>query len=253
MFAGLQYQILKRAFPRGPNFGEGTAYIGKSKAQVVLGEEFLKSVAGKTVIDFGCGEGAEAIEIASFGAKRVLGLDYREDVLEAGRRKAQIAAVDGVCQFVQSTDEVADIIVSIDAFEHFDDPAAILRTMDTLLKPDGTVVAVFGPTWYHPLGGHSFSVFPWSHLLFSEQALLRWRSDFRPEGATRFGEVGGGLNQITIRKFEQVVEASPFEFASFETVPIRKVRRLHSSWTREFFSAIVRCRLVKRNGLVRKS
>jgi 16S rRNA G1207 methylase RsmC len=32
----------------------------------VLGEEFLRSVASKTVIDFGCGEGTEGVEIASF-------------------------------------------------------------------------------------------------------------------------------------------------------------------------------------------
>ena len=162
MWADLQYRILKRAFPRGPGFGESTFYIGKSKAEVVLGAGFLKSVAGKTVIDFGCGEGSEAIEIARSGAERVLGLDYREDVLQIARRKAQEAAVDKICEFTQSTNEVADIIISIDAFEHFDDPAAILRTMDTLLTPDGSIVAAFGPTWYHPLGGHSFSIFPWS-------------------------------------------------------------------------------------------
>ncbi len=246
MSAQLQYRILKRLFPQGPDFGEGTAYTGKSKAQAVLGEEFLRSVAGRTVIDFGCGEGAEAIEMARHGARRVLGLDSREDILETARRNAGLASLGHVCHFTQAADEAADLIVSIDAFEHFDDPAAILLTMDTMLKPDGAVVAVFGPTWYHPLGGHSFSVFPWSHLFFSEESLLRWRSDFRPEGATRFREIGGGLNQMSIRRFEKLVAESPFEFASFEAVPIRKLRRLHTRWTREFFSAVVRCRLVKR-------
>jgi SAM-dependent methyltransferase len=250
MFANLQYRILHRLFPAGPDFGDGTAYIGKSKARTVLGDEFLRSLSGKVVIDFGCGEGSEAVDMAGFGASRVVGLDYREEVLQTARRNAALAAVDGICQFVQSTNEVADVIVSIDAFEHFDDPAAILRTMDGLLKPDGVVVAVFGPTWRHPLGGHSFSIFPWSHLVFCEEALLRWRSDFRPEGATRFGEIGGGLNQITIRKFEKLVDESPFEFAALEAVPIRKCHRLHNGWTREFLTAIVKCRLVKRKAVV---
>jgi SAM-dependent methyltransferase len=249
-------QVCSRAFSTGFSSESSraapiseTAPAGKSKVEVVLGQEFLKSLAGKTVIDFGCGEGAEAVDMAGFGARRVVGLDFRENVLETARQKAKSAGLETVCHFAQTTGEVADVIVSIDAFEHFDDPNAILRTMDTLLKPDGAIMAVFGPTWYHPLGGHSFSVFPWSHLLFSEEALLRWRSDFRPEGATRFGEVGGGLNQITIGKFEKVVRDSPFEFASFEAVPIRKLRRLHNAWTREFFSAIVRCRLVKKAAL----
>jgi hypothetical protein len=57
------------------------------------------------------------------------------------------------------------------------------------------------------LGGHLFSVFPWAHLIFSEQALIRWRSDFKSDGATRFSEVAGGLNQMTIRRFERLIAA----------------------------------------------
>jgi hypothetical protein len=120
--------------------------------------------------------------------------------------------------------------------------------MDTLLKPEGEVAASFGPTWHHPLGGHLFSVFPWAHLIFSEEALIRWRSGFKTDGATRFGEVAGGLNQITIRRFERIVKESPFQFASLELVPIRKLRWLHNRFTREFATAVVRCRLVKRAG-----
>jgi hypothetical protein len=113
---------------------------------------------------------------------------------------------------------------------------------------------MFGPTWYHPLGGHQFSVFPWSHLLFTEKALIRWRSHFKQDGATRFNEVEGGLNQMTISRFERLIAASDFEFQSLEAVPIRKLRRLHNRLTREFFSAIVRCRLVPRGtGEVREA
>jgi hypothetical protein len=58
--------------------------------------------------------------------------------------------------------------------------------MRRMIKPDGCVIAAFGPTWFHPLGGHLFSVFPWAHLIFTERALIRWRSDFKTDGATRF-------------------------------------------------------------------
>jgi hypothetical protein len=104
----------------------------------------------------------------------------------------------------------------------------------------------FGPTWLHPLGGHLFSVFPWAHLIFSEKALIRWRSTFKTDGATRFSEVAGGLNQMTIAKFEDLVANSPLQFAGFELVPIKKLRPFHNRLTREFTTAIVRCRLVKR-------
>jgi len=51
---------------------------------------------------------------------------------------------------------------------------------------------------------------------------------------------------MTIRNFERLVAASDFEFEHFEAVPIRKVRPLHNRLTREFFSSMVRCRLVPR-------
>lgn len=200
---------------------------------------------GKSIIDFGCGEGTDSVEIAGRGAKRVIGIDLREDVLQIARRKALSAGVQDRCLFVSSTSEVADIIVSVDAFEHFADPMEILRIMNTLLQPAGEVLVSFGPTWYHPFGGHLFSIFPWAHLIFSEQALIRWRSTFKTDGARQFAEVAGGLNKLTIAKFERLVAASPLKLASLELVPIKKLRRVHSRFTREFTTAVVRCRLVK--------
>ena len=188
----------------------------------------------------------EAIEIAQKGAQRVIGIDIREDVLEIARQKALAAGVQDRCVFAPSTQERAEIVVSIDAFEHFEDPASILRAMNALLRPAGEAHISFGPTWYHPLGGHLFSVFPWAHLIFSEKALIQWRSTFKTDGATRFSEVAGGLNQMSIRRFEKLVESSDFELSQLELVPIRTLRRLHGRWTREFTTAIVRCRLVKR-------
>ena len=211
-----------------------------------MGDEIFTKIAGKAIIDFGCGEGSEAVEMAARGARRVIGIDIREDVLEAARQKAIAAGVQNTCLFASSTKELADIVVSVDAFEHFADPAGILRCMNTLLQPAGEALISFGPTWHHPLGGHLFSVFPWAHLIFSEKALIRWRATFKEDGATRFSEVAGGLNQMTIAKFEELIAASPLRFASLELVPIKKVRFFHNRLTREFTTAIARCRLVKR-------
>jgi SAM-dependent methyltransferase len=246
MWINVQYQILKKIKPTSPDSYSGCFYKGKSKLITLLGDEFLSEIAGKTVIDFGCGEGLEAVEMAQMGAKRVVGVDIRESVLQVARRKAFEAGVQNACLFTSSTNELGEIAVCIDAFEHFADPAGVLRAMDESLQPTGEVLVSFGPTWYHPLGGHLFSVFPWAHLIFSEKALIRWRSDFKTDGATRFSEVAGGLNQMTIRKFEALVEGSAFKFACLELVPIRGLRWLHGRLTREFTTAIVRCRLAKR-------
>src|SRR5262249_39554659 len=145
------------------------------------------------------------------------------------------------CRFQQSWNEPVDVIFSVDCFEHFADPAAVLRHMRTLLRPDGSVLVSFGPPWKHPLGGHLYSVFPWAHLLFPDAALGQWRSTFKTDGARTIEE--SGLNRMTVRRFERLVADSPFEVEDFEAAPIRRLRRVANRLTREFTTSVVRCRL----------
>lgn len=247
MWTTLQYKILKAISPLEPNHMDGSAYAGKSKLRVLLGDRLLQDIQGRTVIDFGCGDGHQAIELAQNGAAKVVGIDIRENALARARENARLANVGSRCEFTTQTQHPADIIVSIDSFEHFADPAGILRIMSNLLAPGGTVISSFGPTWYHPLGGHLFSIFPWAHLVFTEKALIRWRSDLRDDGATSFTDLEGGLNRMTIRRFERLVALSPFTLDHLEAVPIRKLQPVHNGLTREFTTSIVRCRLIKKS------
>ena len=155
MFTNIQYQILKGISPGAPDCCRSCIYEGKSKLAILMGAEFFTKIEGKVVIDFGCGEGAEAVEMAGRGAKRVIGIDIREDVLEAARQKAVRAGVQNACLFVSSTKELADIVVSLDAFEHFADPAEILRIMNTLLQPTGEVTRQLRPNLVSPIGRSS--------------------------------------------------------------------------------------------------
>lgn len=245
VWSDLQYRILKRIAPQEPRYLSGAVYAGKSKIKTLLGEHALRELRGKVVVDFGCGDGHEAIELAQNGAEQVIGIDNREPALHRARENARRAGLQDVCLFCSEGGHRADAIISLDGFEHFGDPGAVLQTMYHLLKPGGVVYSSFGPTWYHPLGGHLFSVFPWAHLIFSERALIRWRSDLRTDGATRFGEVEGGLNGMTIARFEDLLKRSPFVVDSLETKPIRKLRLLHNGLTREFTTSVVRCKLLK--------
>lgn len=246
----LGHRLLHRISPEGGSKycanGVPEIYQGRSKLEVLFGPQLWEYLADKVVIDFGCGYGGEVIDIAQHGARKAIGLDLREHVLSEARRRAQEQGVADRCIFATATAEKADVIMSVDAFEHFSDPADILRIMRGLIKEEGRAIVSFGPTWYHPIGGHSFSVFPWAHLIFTEPALLRWHRDFKGDGATRFHEVEGGLNQMTIRGFERIVAASDFEFENFEAVPIRRLRSFHNRITREFCSSLVRCRLKPR-------
>lgn len=221
-----------------------TAYIGRSKLEVLLGPRIWDLTRNRDVLDFGCGPGSEAVEIAEHGARHVVGIDLRQRWLDLGVEHAAERGVADRCTFAREWSDPVDLIVSLDSFEHFADPAAVLTHMRGLLRPGGKVLAAFGPTWYHPLGGHIYSVFPFSHLLFSERALVRWRSLHKSDGARTIEE--SGLNKMTIRRFIRLVEASPLRFASFELLPIRPLRLIANRLTREFTTAAVRCVLEPR-------
>jgi SAM-dependent methyltransferase len=210
---------------------------------MLLGRNVWTRFSGKVVLDFGCGSGEDAIEIAQHGARRVIGVDIREHALRSARDAAARMGVADRTAFVTRAEEPVDVVVSLDAFEHFGDPGGVLRCMARLLKPRGSVLISFGPPWLHPLGGHLFSVFPWSHLVFTERALMRWRSEFKTDGAHRFGEVDGGLNQMTLRRFQRTVRDSPFVVEELECIPIRRCRPLSRGPFRELFTSTIRCRL----------
>jgi 2-polyprenyl-3-methyl-5-hydroxy-6-metoxy-1,4-benzoquinol methylase len=54
-----------------------TAYLKTSKLEVLFGPSIWTEVRGRDVLDFGCGPGTEAVEVAEHGANRVVGLDLR--------------------------------------------------------------------------------------------------------------------------------------------------------------------------------
>lgn len=240
--------ILRRFAPREhSSLGHDASDLLDTKLTQFFGDDFIDIIRGKTILDFGCGSGKEAVAMALMGAAKVIGLDTEEKRLTQARELSLDYSVGDRCTFVTNTQELVDVIISKDAFEHFSDPASILQQMSLQLKPTGLIMAAFGPTWLHPLGGHLFSVFPWAHLVFSEHTLLRWRSRFKSDGATRFAEVEGGLNQLTIKRFEQFVADSNLSMNYFETVPIKGIRFLKYKVLREIGSSIVRCRLTLRH------
>lgn len=246
----LAYRFLKHFYPGGTGVpmpqDDPFKTRGVSKLATYFGPDVFEKLRDKVVIDFGCGVGDNALELAEHGCRHVIGLDIQEERLAAGRAKAAEMGLSDRVQFVARTDKKADVILTTDAFEHFEDPAEMLRIMRSLLRDDGHILVEFGCTWYHPLGGHLFSVFPWAHLIFTERVLIRWRSDFKTDGATRFHEVAGGLNQMNIKRWEKIIARSDFRFDEYTLVPIRAAKRLHlhNRLTRELFTSIIRARLV---------
>src|SRR5205807_1377315 len=79
------------------------------------------------------------------GARRVIGLDIRESVLRVARQRARDAGVADRCVFATQAPEPVDVVVSLDGFEHYADPAGALASMKSLLGRGGRVLVAFGP------------------------------------------------------------------------------------------------------------
>jgi SAM-dependent methyltransferase len=209
-------------------------------------------VHGRRVIDFGCGHGHQAVELAGVGAEAVLGIDINPAFLELARQRARDMGLDQRVRFLRSVPDAEagtwHLVISQDAMEHFDHPERVLDEMFRILAPGGRAAITFSPPWLHPYGAHMdfFTPVPWVHLLVPERTVMKVRSRFRDDGAQRYEEVKGGLNRMTLGRFETLVERSRFVTESLRFTAIRRLPLVsRTPVLREFLTSRVDCILRK--------
>lgn len=191
--------------------------------------QLASSVAGCRVLDFGCGEGRQAIALAHEGAIAVTGVELSADARERAAALASAEQVSDRVRFIASVDRPEhgryDVCISQNSMEHFSDPLQTLREMRACLRPGGLLLVTFSPPWYAPYGAHMayFTRIPWVHLLFPEQAVMAVRSRYRDDGARRYEDVNGGLNRMSLAKFERVVAAAGLEVAEQRNIAVRNL------------------------------
>jgi len=103
--------------------------------------DMLGDVAGKDVLDFGCGDGALAGLIA-MGGGRVTGIDPSEAGLALARQEFARRGLKG-CFFSSSHHLVGDhfdAVVCADVIEHVTDADSLLQEIRRVLKPGGLAV-----------------------------------------------------------------------------------------------------------------
>jgi len=172
---------------------------------------FEREIAGKRVLDFGCGYGQQTVAMASSGAKYVVGLDINQKFLQRGRDLAAQHDLKGRVEFTDKLDERLpgsfDLVISQNSMEHFVQPVEILEIMKSALNPAGKLLITFGPPWYAPYGSHMqfMTKVPWINLLFDEATVMKVRNHFRRDGAMKYEDVEGGLAKMSVAKFERRV------------------------------------------------
>jgi 2-polyprenyl-3-methyl-5-hydroxy-6-metoxy-1,4-benzoquinol methylase len=242
MVSSIQFLFLKKFYLIDTSAPTSTNRLTLDK---IFTDNFPQKVAGKFVVDFGCGHGGDTETMANWGAKLALGLEIRDELVKSNNERVKLENCLFATTLPNELISKADLVISIDAFEHFDDPAEMLKIMLDCLHSGGEAYISFGPTWYHPYGGHAFSMFPWAHLIFTEKALLRWRNQFYHDGATRFHEVAGGLNKLSISSFEKLFKNSGFVIEELYCKPIKGWRWLQLILGRELSTSMVLVKLKK--------
>ena len=239
-------------------------------------------VAGKDVLDFGCGGGTLSMLIARHGVKSITGVDLNPQMIAQAQdemRHLNGATPPQVPRFVlgadpkkiEFPDNSFDVILCFDVLEHILDYREIIPEWQRILRPGGKVFIWWVP-WFHPYGHHAESLLPlpWAHVFFSDKTLIEAcaRVYDMPEFKPRWWDLDENgrkkpnkwrsmaqleaLNKLTIREFEQLCAQTGLQIATRELVGFNSsvaaplTRSLaHLPVTREFFCSRVIYRLQK--------
>ena len=105
----------------------------------------LGNVAGKRIVDFGCGSGANTALLTNRGA-HVWAIDISEDLLRLGRRRLSVSGRDGDATFMAASahdlpfpDESIDVVFGIAILHHLD-LDLVSREVRRVLRPGGRAV-----------------------------------------------------------------------------------------------------------------
>ena len=102
-------------------------------------------MAGKRVVDFGCGSGANTALLANRGA-HVWGIDISEDLLRLAQRRLAVSGRDGGATFIAGSahdmpfpDNSIDVVFGIAILHHLD-LDLVSREVRRVLKPGGRAI-----------------------------------------------------------------------------------------------------------------
>lgn len=157
-------QIVERGKPA--SYGQE---ITKRRARIVEGFIHL---GGKTILDFGCGNGAQTVELAKHAlAVRACDIDAADiEVLRHFAHENGIANLIPVLYDGKSLpvgDDSVDAAVSFAVLEHVTDEQTALRDIMRVLKKGGDfVISVPNKWWIFETHGARLPLLPWNRVPF---------------------------------------------------------------------------------------
>lgn len=207
-----------------------------------------ETLAGKRVLDLGCGIGGLIFALGDrWKVREFYGLDVNKDSIATANVYAQRHTAYSGCRFVQGyaekmpfEDDYFDAIISHDTLEHVRSLTDTLHECRRVLKDGGSAHLVF-PSFNFPFGGaHIDHVTgtPFLEWFFSPDTLTRayqeiadgwgkeldwYRSAEDTEGNWAIVKGGIGVNGTGYADFVAAVEEAGFKGLEFVKIPLLKV------------------------------
>lgn len=214
--------------PQGSGQGYGDTADELSKVSYFL-PWFPVLVKGCRVLDYGCGTGRQVLAMASAGAAEVIGLDIQTRVLAEARVSASDSSLAGLVSFTSTLSPDLeghfDVVLSQNAMEHYTEPKRAVDEIYRALRPGGIAIFAWGPPWWHPYGAHVHYLtrIPWPQVFFSESTIMEVRGEYKGDRAESFEQIEGGLNRMTVSRFEDLIRLSNFRIVDLRFRTIRGV------------------------------
>jgi SAM-dependent methyltransferase len=116
-----------------------------------------KPIADRSVLDVGCGPGFYSLAYARQGAKRVVGIDYSEKMIQLANERLDKEDLKSNCQFLVNdimdfkADSKFDISIAMGLFDYTKDPLPILNRMRDLTHEKMILSFPRSFTWRAPV------------------------------------------------------------------------------------------------------
>jgi len=208
----------------------------------------VRELAGRDVLDFGCGTGELCELLATHNPNSLVGVDKSSDAVSRASESiaqpgvAEACAPEFLCnerhERLPLDDQSVDLICCFDVVEHIPDMQAIANEWRRVLRPGGRVWIWWSP-WRGPHGHHLESLIPlpWVHLLLPERVIFetcaalyddpdyvprKWDLDpvtheKKPNKWRDTSAFFPFLNRLTRRQFEKIVRRAGLAIHRKET------------------------------------
>ncbi len=170
-------------------------------------------LGGKRVADIGCGEGITDLGLVMrAGPAELVGYDVSPTdtghLLSEARREGVAKALPANLRFevsqptvIPAEDDAFDVVLSWSAFEHIEDPSAVMSEIARVLRPDGVFLLQLWPFFHSEHGSHLWEWFPEGFAQFRY-------SDAEIERHVRADTVKAALGDMLLREYARLNKAT---------------------------------------------